>query len=494
MKKGTELNIKKEKDKTKKKKVRRFNKRSFKYGSNSVILTVIVIALIIVINAIASMIPLKFDLTPNKIFSITDATKNVLKNLDMDVTIYALTDEAELENDSDGKKVAEILNHYKNDKVKVKYVDPDKNPSIIEEIAPDDVTDISKGDFVVKSEKRTKVIKKSDMYSTSFDYYYYTSKVTGINAEEELTSAIKFVTTDNVPVVYFTTGHDELDVDDNFGQIKSYLENNAFEVKTLNLLTEKKVPNDAALIIVGSPKSDLVLDEQVKLKEYLEQGKNAIFLFDPQTKNVDLKYFNAILNDYNINVNNDKIKETDSTKYVPGNEYMLIPDIPSTASSVIEDIDKLGGYLIMPEARSISILKNENDYLTVKTIAQTSSKAVSTPIAGGENSTGTFNLAVSAEYSNGERNTKILVTGNSVFASDALASYYGTTGLYFLAKFLNWMIDISSDTEIPIKEYESSIIDINQLQSQILSVIVVVVIPLIILVIGLIVWLRRRHL
>jgi len=491
--KDTKLN-KKAKDESKKKKGRKFNKRSLKYGSNSIILTVIVVALIIVINAISGMIPLKFDLTPNKIFSISDTTKNVLKNLDMDVTIYALTDEAQLENDSNGKKVVEILNHYKTDKVEVKYIDPDKNPSIIEEISPSDATEISKGDYVVKSDKRIKVIEQSDMYSTSVDYYggYYPYQtITGISAENMLTSAIKFVTSDDIPVIYFTTGHNEADIDDNYSLIKGYLEDNAFEVKTLNLLTEEKVPDDAALVIVASPQNDLVLDEQVKLKEYLKSGKNAIFMFDPQDKNVELKNFNEILNDYNINVNNDIIKETDKSMYAMGNQNMLMPDIPSTASSAIPGITNLGDYpLIMYRSRSISILKNENDYLNVNTIAKTSSKAISMPIAGGEGTTGTFNLAVSAEYTSGEATTRILVTGNSTFAN----GQYGTAGLNFMAYTLGWMIDISGDTEIPIKQYDNRLMDINELEAMLLRIVVVVVVPLIILVIGLIVWLRRRHL
>ena len=70
-----------------------FNKRSLKYGSNSAILIVAVIAIAVLVNLLVGMLDLKLDLTPNKLFSLSDVTKAELKKLEQDVEIIGLFDE-----------------------------------------------------------------------------------------------------------------------------------------------------------------------------------------------------------------------------------------------------------------------------------------------------------------------------------------------------------------------------------------------------------------
>ena len=67
-------------------------KRKFRYGTNSIILLAVVIVVTVLANVLLEQIPMSVDLTAESLYTITDTTKNILKDLDKDVTIYALYD------------------------------------------------------------------------------------------------------------------------------------------------------------------------------------------------------------------------------------------------------------------------------------------------------------------------------------------------------------------------------------------------------------------
>jgi ABC-type uncharacterized transport system involved in gliding motility auxiliary subunit len=232
-----------------------FNKiiksRAFKYGANSIILIAVVVAIVVVLNVLIDMAQVKWDLTPNKLYSIGDTTKKILKELDKDVTIYGLFDESRISSTSD-KEFVELLDQYgKFQHVTISYVDPDKNPGILKEIDPDNVLkDISKSAFVVKSGNKVKNLSYYDLFSTYFDQQTFQTHVTGSLAEQGFTGAIKYVTSEVTPTIYFTIGHDEKDADKNFSSLKDQLVNNNYDVKPVNLVVEEKVPEDAEILVI----------------------------------------------------------------------------------------------------------------------------------------------------------------------------------------------------------------------------------------------------
>lgn len=93
--------------------------------------------------------------------------------------------------------------------IDVKYIDPDKEPGYIQnELDPGGLLGVKKYDFVVRSQRRSKVLSTYDIFEVSYDQSYmpYTS---GLNAEYAFTGAIRYVTSENIPVVYYAEGHGE---------------------------------------------------------------------------------------------------------------------------------------------------------------------------------------------------------------------------------------------------------------------------------------------
>jgi ABC-2 type transport system permease protein len=475
-----------------------FNKRTLKYGSNSIILIAVVVTIAVVINLLVGMADLKWDLTSNKLFSIGDETKKILESNEKDVEIYGLFDESLTEKNTTLKQIAEILNQYaKYDHIKIIYKDPDTAPGLLREISPseDKVKELEDADFVVKCGNKIKTLDSYDLYDVQFDQYSYQTDVTGIKAEQAFTGAIKYVTSDYTPTVYFTEGHQENKVDDYYETVKIYLDQNNYAVKTVNLMTQEEVPSDAEILIIASPKTDLSTDEEYKIKQYLKNGGKVLFLFDSLESDVKFTAFENVLADYNISLNYDKVKENDESRHIPQNPYDILPEIQS--NTINSNLNPGNFFMIMPVSRSLKIMKNEKEYLNVYSLMKTSDKAVGEIIGTGEQEQGPLDLAVAAEYTGGRKVSKVVVMGNSSFMSDDAINRYGTlsnNGMYFFLNSLNWMQDRKDDVTIAPKSFDTRYLSITETQANIAAVFVVFVLPILIFGTGLFVWIRRRHL
>ncbi len=463
------------------------NKRSLKYGSNSIILIAIVVAIAVVVNLLVGMGDLKLDLTADKIYSLSDESKEIIKGINKDVEIIGLFDDGQI--GAEYKQLTNLLNEYKGLGIKVEYIDPDKNPGKITELDPDKTKGITSGDFVVKSGKKVKKLSGQELYGESSDYgRLYT-------AEPLITGAIKFVTSDVTPIAYFVEGHSEYSITTDLTQIKTVLENNNLEVKSLSLISEKQVPEDCNLLIFASPKKDLTEDEKIKVNAYLKKNGNAAFLFDPVEASDKFPKFEEILAGYNVGINYDKVKELDDNRHLPGDEYAIVSKLES--NDINAAFNSSDYPVFLPDSRSLSILKNTKEWLKTTSLIKSSDKAVSASITeqGTENA-GPFDLALAAEISGG---SKVLVFGNGVFLTDsALQSQYGqyfaNGAKYFLSTVVNWMQGKKDETTVDSKLITPKALTTTATQTKVISVVLIGVLPLFIMGCGFVVWSRRRHL
>lgn len=472
--------------------------RSLKYGSNSILLIVAVVVIAVLANVLIGMTDLKLDLTSNKLYTLGDVSKNMLKDVKQDVTITGLFDDGTVSG-SDYKQLVDLLAKYqKYSHIKVRYIDPDKNPGLIKSLDPQGTMNLAKNDFVISStingKEKKKVLGYYDLFATQTDQQSFQTYTTGSNAEQGFTGAIKYVTSANTPVVYFTTGHNENDINSGYTTVKKFMDQNNFEVKTLNLATVGSVPSDAAMVIVASPKSDLNQGEEDTLTSYLKAGGNAIFMFDYLQNDPNLDKFNDLLSSYNVGVDYDKIKETDQNRHLPSDEYTVALDVSS--NSIIPQAFNT----VLSNSRSISVLKNKKDYITTTSLMQTANTAIGEMVSSsrGNNLKGPLDIAVAVENKGGAKESKLLVMGNASFISDnsqqTYGSYYQNDMIFFLQS-LTWMIgEQQNDLNVPTKNYAVHQITITALQSGVVGGACVVVLPLIILGAGLFVFLRRRHL
>ncbi len=467
----------------------KINKKSLKYGSNSIILIVAVVVIAVIINLLVGLGDFKWDLTKDSLYSLSDDSKKILDAVNKDVTIYGLFDDGEIPGGSQYKELINLLDEYKQQGIKVTYVDPDKDPGTLTFLDKDKSRGIAKGDFVVKSGNKVKKLGAVELYgeNTQFGRLY--------KAEPLITGAIKFVTADVTPIAYFVEGHNEYSLKTDLTQMRGELENNNFEVKALSLMTVETIPDDCKLLVFASPKVDLSESEKIALKTYLENGGRAIFMFDPVESGSKLANFEEILATFNIGINYDKVK--DKSNCLPNDEYSLIASLePNEINAKL--LNAYGQYqVLMPDSRSLSVLQVAKEWLTTSSLIKTSDTAESVKIADqGAVEQGSFDLAIASEISGG---SKVLVFGNGTFLTDAAlssqyATYFSNGKIYFTSTVVNWMSDKSDEIAISPKLISTKSLSTTETQAKVISVILIGVVPCVIMIIGLIVWSRRRHL
>ena len=194
---------KKEKKPLKQKIKDSMNKKYIKNGSYSVVISAVFIVIVLVVNMIVGSLPSKYtevDVSAQKLYSITDDTKNFLKKLDKDVTIYQV-----VQSGSEDETIKKLLEKYEegSDHIKVEQKDPVVNPKFTSEYTSDDVAANS---LIVVCGDRSKVVNYSSIYESSIDYNTYQSTTTGFDGEGQIDSAISYVTSEDLPVLYTLDG------------------------------------------------------------------------------------------------------------------------------------------------------------------------------------------------------------------------------------------------------------------------------------------------
>ncbi len=295
-----------------------------KNGSFSLAMTAIVLAIIVVINLIIGQLPTKllnWDLSETGIFSVSDTSKELLSNLDKDVTIEVVAETGNI--DSRIEKFISIYGDLSSH-LKVSYVDPVLHPEILTQYG------ISANSVVVScaDTDKNQVISFSDIIVTQQSYYGYSSE-SEFDAEGQLTSAVAAVTSESSKKIYLLRGHGESALSQDIGEL---LTKNSMTTANLNLLETVSVPDDCDLLIINNPTSDLGTDEYTELHNYLYQGGNVLLLRGVIDK--ELTNFNELMEDYGLTMVNSYIGDRDRYYQRAQSAFYFFPMITSNDTNV----------------------------------------------------------------------------------------------------------------------------------------------------------------
>ena len=476
----------------KKKLIGTISKKHIKNGSYTMVMSVIFIAVVIVINMIVSTIPSKYseiDISSQKLYSIGDETKEMLKDLEKDVTIYQIA-----QSGSKDENIANLLKKYEDESkhIKVEQKDPVVNPKFVSQYTSDD---LSANSLIVVCGDRNKVIDYNNMYETSIDYQTYSSQTTGFDGEGQITSAIGYVTSENLPVLYTVEGHGEKDMD---SSVKEDIEKANMDIKSLNLLTEGSVPDDADCLFIDSPSTDFSSDEKDAIIEYLENGGKAMIFSDYTTE--DMPNFDAILENYGVQRTDGVVFEGDNQHYAMQMPYYLVPTINSTDAS--SETASAGYYVLAPYAQGIKKLDDVRDTVTIESILTTSDQAYSKTDLNSNtiekedgDVEGPFDLGVSiTESLDDDKETQIVYYSTSNLMDSQTNQMVSGGNEKLIMESLKWMTDTeeSASVSIPSKSLEVSYLTITDYDAAFWKICTIALIPGLFLVIGFVVWIKRR--
>ena len=447
---------------------------------------VIGLAIVVAVNVFANELPEKaksVDLTSQNLYTLTDESVNLVKNLKQDVTLYVLSSEKSADD-----TVARTLRNYEDvsSHIKVEYIDPAVSPNFYAsytDTAPSD------GSIIVVCGNTSKVVSSSDLYQYDIDYSTYTQTKSAYDGEGQLTSAISYVTSEDLPKVYTITGHGETALDDTF---KSALEKMNISVEDLTLLQEEAIPEDAAAVIINGPTSDFSADDATKISTYLAGGGKLI-VTTAYNKTEDTPNFDGILSAYDIQVTNGLVMDSDSSHYYQYPFYLL-PDVASATQT-----SKVSNYVFMPYAQALTNAGVHTDTITWTDLLTTSDNAyVKTDISNittfekksGDQS-GKFTLA--ANVTDSKSGADITVVASVLAFSNDADSIVSGQNLALFKGIASTFASSDSAVSIDAKPYTYTTLSVNQSVAIMSETLLVMVLPVALIVIGIVIWYRRRR-
>lgn len=466
------------------------NKRSLKNGSYSMIVSVLVIAIIVIVNLVVNHLPstyTKFDLSDTKLFSISDETKNVLKNVNEDVTIYLVAQEG-----SEDKTIVELLDKYKalSSNISIVYKDPVLNPTFVSKYTSGDLNENS---LIIESAKRSKVIDYNEIYQTTTDYQTYESS-TEFDGEGQLTSGIDFVTSDDLPIMYALEGHNEQAISDS---LKQEIEKQNVTVQSLSLLTSEAVPEDCKCLLIYAPVKDISTEEAKKISDYLNKGGNA-FIASGYTED-ELTNFNALLASFGVAKTTEVVFEGDSNYFARPYNHYLAPKLNS--HDITSPLITAKERVLLPYAMGITQLDTKPDSITITSLLSTTNSSYGKVLTANTSSTqkedgdtaGPFDLSVAITNKiNDETEGKIIFTASDYLLDDSANQSVSGGNHDYILNAINWLCEHKSGITIHTKSLDSAKLVLTAAQTNFWSLITMVLLPVVVIITGIVVWLRRR--
>lgn len=318
---------------------------ALKGGSYAIALTVLVLALLIVVNILAGALPAnltKLDISSSKLYSITSNTKAVVNALKQDVTLYWI-----VQSGQEDAVIENLLAKYDSlsDFLHVEKKNPDVYPTFAQQYTEDVVSNNS---LVVVSGEKYRYVPYSDIYVTQGSQYSY-SYSTSFDGEGAITSAIDYVVSSELPKLYLLEGHGESALPESF---QEQLEKENVETENLSLLTVDEVPEDAAALMLYAPASDVSKEEAQMLESYVQKGGKLLVLAGPVADG-ELTNLYGILETYGITAAQGIVSEGDRNHYAFQAPYVLLPELGD--SDITAPLTEKNYYAIVPVAAGLQM-------------------------------------------------------------------------------------------------------------------------------------------
>ena len=470
--------------------------RAFRVGGYSVLAVAIVLAIAIAANLLIGAIPTQYtqlDTTSNDLYSISEQTEAVLGALEDDVEVYWIV--------RDGQEDATLkvlLQRYASmsDHLTVTQKDPDVYPTFVQQYT-DSVTDNS---LVVVCGDRSRYVDYYDIYEYDMSNYYYSGSYdVSFAGESALTSAIDYVTSDNLPTVYTLTGHGESELSTDYA---SAVADENIQTEELSLLTLDAVPEDADAILIYAPQSDISAEEADMLTAWLQKGGKLFLITDPLESGDELTNLQSVMQAYGVTAQPGIVVEGNQDHYAWGTPYYLLPT--ENSHTITDPLRSEGYYILLPIAQGLTVSDELPDGVSVTELLTTSSAAFS-KVAGYDLTTyekedgdidGPFALAVAieAESDTDEAAQIVWISSASILDDSANQMVSGGNRDLFL-NALSWLCGQDDEGSLTIRSMSLSYdyLTIPTGTVSLLTVLSIGIIPLCYLGIGIYIHIRRKR-
>jgi len=476
--------------------------RRGRFGVSATVMASIFIGIILLANAISIGNYHRFDVTGVSQFTLASQTKEVLSQLETPVQIVAFY----IPGETAGEYSVNLLEEYQNytDQLSIEAIDPAENPDLAREYGTTLLpTEYRYPTIVFEGESGRRMVLWPE-FATVVE-----EQIIPVEAEHAFTSAILQVTGIVQKKVYFLTGHGESDIYSDYSYAREELLDNLFKVETLNLQTTPSIPEDCAALVIAAPQQSLASSEVEIIERYLESGGQALILINPNPP----QEIEQLLSPWGVKIEDGIVIDTSSyvspnqdtplvtqernyfgfekahfpgaTAIIPHPEYM--PQLVQAGEDEVQVIwmseDSLTQMFMLLWTTEDSWLEKDVDLLKEPEFDEDIDLQgplilgflIYTPLTG---------------EADEEQGTTLIVIGDSDFASNE-HFYSGNNGDFFL----NAVSGLTAGTEIVSIEHK--VLPFRRMivspeAERFINYSSIGLLPLLVLVIGGIVWWRRR--
>ncbi|MCI8759592.1 MAG: GldG family protein [Clostridia bacterium] len=463
-------------------------------GTKTILLIAIIIAVYIGVNILLEKVVLpEIDCTKNKIYSLSQESKDKVGNIDKDINITVI-------NYSNYPSVINFTERYVelNHHIKMEKIDDLSARADLMQKYSLNATDSL---IIIQAGENEKTLTDSDLYT--YDYTTYNQiDIT----EEAITNAIINVTTQQKPKIYFMSNHTMYSTQ-YFSTIMEAMRNEANEVETVDILANGGIPEDCDCLVVSTLKEDLTELEKDKMIEYIKKGGEMLLMCGPNISNANLSNFQKVLDEYGITIEKGVIFEGSNANMVSGYPDFIIEGTQGTS---LTNKLNMTMNLCLVDAAKITFQEDKLEELGVKKeiLATTTEKAFvrtnlnqTTPTKtsqDGEQETCTI-AAIATKTIEEGKTSKLIIYANELFAMDMQVQINGytmsTVNLYNNRDLiLNSVAYLNEreDTMTIRKNYDAVKYTVTE-QQNIIIMAIIFILPVIIIIVGIIIWQIRRR-
>jgi ABC-type uncharacterized transport system involved in gliding motility auxiliary subunit len=449
-----------------------FSKRSSQLGTNTTILALAVLVILGALNFVGYRHHKRFDLTSEKLFTLSDQTRQIVGGLKKDVSVlrFAKTGDPTLDD-----MMAEYMNlsrrfHYQT-------VDPQQKPEVAQQYG---VTRM--GDVVVASGTRTE---------------HLDAGFRGEISEEDVTSAILKVTRDALKTVCFVTGHGEKPLTDDqprgYQLVDQGLKKESYVTKSVNLVSENGVPSDCNVVVIAGPIQAYFPQESTMIAKYLDGGGKALIEVDPET---DPK-LDEVFQGWNINLGKNVVIDASGVGRLFGTGAAVPLVVDYGESPITKNLR--GGMTFFPLARTVSVADNTKPQPQSIELLKTSARSFTIPnlpqtkeisYDPKTDTIGPLSLGVAASRKTGDKEARLVMIGDSDFAANQWIGLQHNGDLFFNA--INWLAQDENLISIRPKKTTNRRVTLTEAQARVLSWLDLLFLPGIVILSGIYIWWKRR--
>ncbi len=476
--------------------------RKARYGAVSTAIVIITVAVVIVLNIVVSLLVdrfpnLKVDFTANSAYELNEDTADVLSHLDKDVDIYILTSEDDFIKNGEyfvqAKNLLEKMESVSNGKLKMQYIDTTKNPSFTQKYSNVDWTS-KKNIALVVSGDQYKVLTLEECFEYDQQYAEYGYfNFTGTKIEQAVVTAVLNVTTENKVIVDILKGNQDGD----YSAIQTLLTDNAYQVNEISLLTSD-IDKDAKFLVLYAPSVDLDEKAIKKISDWLDNGGKygRSLIYIPSTQNTNTPNLKTFLEEWKLTLSDGYVFETSQDHLLNGvSEFAFITDYTEYYK---DNLKNPNIPVVTLQSRGITI----NDENSAHSLLDSTDKAGIRPFDASEDwdykeaiKGEKISVAAESVKSGNDSESKVIVFGSDKMFSKEFMAVNSFNNSAYLANIFNTISEKGDDSiTIESKSLVNTELGVTDASTgAAMMIIFVIVLPLAVLVIGLVVWIRRRN-